>query len=130
MTQPAPRECQLCTNPVRGDVTICYWCTRSESETNNALEGGYWRWRGWTATWIPTNPTRFQDERELVWTDTMLRNAHAAFKRGLRDDHTVAGHREWDRRYRAAKRAERSRNTQENPNNRSEAAFCAAERAS
>lgn len=43
---------------------------------------------------------------EIVWSDADLRKAHAAYVSGKRDVWTVAGHKLWDARYRAAKRAE------------------------
>lgn len=42
---------------------------------------------------------------EIQWTDVMLREAHAGFVAGKRDVVTVEGHRLWDARYRAQKRA-------------------------
>lgn len=41
----------------------------------------------------------------LRFTDEERRNYHAAYVRGARDPFTIAGHREWDKLYRRARRS-------------------------
>lgn len=44
--------------------------------------------------------------QRLTWTVEQLRFCHAAYVRGERDERTIAGHREWDRRRKARQRRE------------------------
>jgi hypothetical protein len=56
---------------------------------------------------IQRRARRVPDDR-LTWTEPDLRAAHAAYRRGERDDWTVAGAREYNRRHRATSRPSRA----------------------
>lgn len=59
----------------------------------------------WGAYTTPASIADAIDEHD--WTDDDIRRSHAAYIRGERDPWTIAGHRIWDREYRARKRAEK-----------------------
>lgn len=85
----------------------------------NAEFNGSWIRRG--AVWVPVlapepkpapRKPKLSDPvgrlvADIVWTDETLRDAHAAYVRGNRDVATLAGHREWYRRWKADVRAGR-----------------------
>lgn len=82
---------------------------------SDELTGGQWvDLPGGLRKWQPDDPDAWAEMRRRDalpinardWGDDRVREAHAAYIRGERDLRTEAGNREWNRRYKARKRAE------------------------